>query len=46
MADCLTMWLKVKRSRAKTLHGVLAIMVAALGALYIKDNYPKASPVL
>jgi hypothetical protein len=37
-------WLKVARSRVSNLPGFLVTIEAALGALYIKANSPKASP--
>ena len=46
ITDCFTIVLKVILSRAKTFPEVLAIIVAALGALYINESYPKAYPFL
>jgi len=40
----LTIKLKVLRSRAQSSTFVLAVIVAALGALYKSDSSPKASP--
>ena len=40
------MKLKVRRSRAQSSESVLAVIVAALGALYRRASSPKASPAL
>ena len=37
-------WLKVARSKLSNFPGFLVTIEAALGALYIKANSPKASP--
>lgn len=39
-----TMWLNVFLSKTHNKQSVLALIVAALGALYSKANSPKASP--
>ncbi len=42
----MTIWLKHSLSKANNIQSVLALMLAALGALYNNDNSPKESPGL
>ena len=43
-AEALTILLKVSLSSAHNIESTLALIEAALGALYRRDNSPKLSP--